>query len=601
MAGIFLFLWQATWIETTQPDFKNGTFECNIYASQRDSGTVEFTSRWDLNNDGYLDLITANELSGQVYLYWGNDSGYLPTNRRSYTGSGGDVEVGDIDLDGYAELLTQNNGNQGIRIFQGTPAGPDSNDYYDLTFGAWNKTCFLADLNQDGYLDMTVQRYTGSYGAILWGSDSGFSTGNLELLPTSSCEHNVEIADLNKDRWLDIIFIRGGGGCTYIYWGSDSGFNPYNGDFLVNPPGNPSGCSVADLNHDGLLDVVLTCFGNSSAYARIYFGSSVGFGSYQDLAVNRCFGGSVAADLNTDGYLDLLFVMGYGVAQKPVIYWGSAAGYNEANRDTIGEYVDGSGSLIADFNDDGVLDIFIDNFSDQSLPSYVLPGPGFTTPSFLLPSERSSGSQFREIGNVYNRCYYEDYLSSIFDAESLAAWSTVDWDDSLPPGSRIAMFVRSGDTQIPDMTWSGWDSLGKLTDIPDSLDSRYLQYRCRLAYANPSCLPFLYEVRINYEAVGVAENPNKPMAGNSSLVAKPNPLFHRTSLFLPSPALDGCVRIYNAFGSQIRKIQCPVRKPGESVVWDRRDAKGCAVPAGVYFVHVRTKEKTIYRKLVVID
>jgi len=293
--------------------------------------------------------------------------------------------------------------------------------------------------------------------------------------------------------------------------------------------------------------------------------------------------------------------MGYGLSRKPVIYWGSAAGYSEADRDTIGEPIDGSGSLIADFNDDGDPDIFIDNFSDQSLPSYILPGPGFTTPTFLLPSERGSNGQFREIGNVYHRRYYEDYLSSIFDAESLAAWGSVEWDDSLPPGSRMALFVRSGDSPVPDMTWSGWDSLGKNDDVPDSLDSRYLQYRCRMAYVNPACLPFLYEVRINFEAIGVAENPDQPAASNGLIVATPNPLSRRTSLFLPTPARDGCVRIHDASGSLIREISCPDGKPGGSVAWDRRDKHGQEVPAGVYFVRVQTGEKTIYGKLVVID
>jgi hypothetical protein len=152
------------------------------------------------------------------------------------------------------------------------------------------------------------------------------------------------------------------------------------------------------------------------------------------------------------------------------------------------------------------------------------------------------------------------------------------------------------------MTWSGWDSLGKNDDIPDSLNSRYLQYRCRMAYENPSCLPSFYEVQINYEVIGVFENPDKPMTGNGSLVATPNPLSHRTSLRMPSPTLDGCVRIYDASGSLIRKIPCPAREIGDnSITWDRRDAKGCVVPAGVYFAHVRTREKSIYGKLVVID
>ncbi|MEO0162150.1 MAG: hypothetical protein ABIL74_07750, partial [candidate division WOR-3 bacterium] len=59
-------------------------------------------------------------------------------------------------------------------------------------------------------------------------------------------------------------------------------------------------------------------------------------------------------------------------------------------------------------------------------------------------------------------------------------------------------------------SWSGWDSLGKGEDIPDSLNSRYLQYRARLKYTNPAYLPYLYEVRIGYgPAVRLILEPNQ--------------------------------------------------------------------------------------------
>ncbi|MGQ9665557.1 MAG: FlgD immunoglobulin-like domain containing protein, partial [bacterium] len=117
---------------------------------------------------------------------------------------------------------------------------------------------------------------------------------------------------------------------------------------------------------------------------------------------------------------------------------------------------------------------------------------------------------FREIGNVYNRKYYEDYISSVFDAGEEVDWGVIDWDDSVPPGSNIAFFVRSGNTPNPDNSWSEWDSLGKFDEIADSLNSRYIQYRARLKYTNPSYLPFLYEVRIGYgPAVKLILEPNQ--------------------------------------------------------------------------------------------
>ena len=389
--------------------------------------------------------------------------------------------------------------NYDIRIFRGTSTGPNPNNYYDVNVNNWNETCYIADLNKDGYLDLIVHQYNSTTAGIFWGSSSGYSPGNMTQLPSSGGEHNIEVADFDKNNWLDILFVReNGGGYSYVFWGSSTGFNPGNYTSLANAPGLSSGSSVADLNNDDYLDIVLTSFGGTATISNIYRGGASGFSLWQTLQAGRCFGGSSIADLNGDNYLDILYTRGYGVTQQPVIYWGSSTGYSEANKSYIGPAVDASGSLIADYNNDDTLDIFIDNYESPPEPSFILKGPNFNTQIASLPTARDAHSRFREIGNVYNRKYYEDYVSSVFDAGEEVNWGIVEWDDSLPPGSNALCFVRGGDTPNPDSSWSGWDSLGYGDEVADSLDSRYLQYRVRLIYTNPSYLPYLYEVRIGY-------------------------------------------------------------------------------------------------------
>jgi hypothetical protein len=524
MAGILLFLFQASWTETTQLDFKDGTYECNIYASQRDSGTVEFSSRWDLNNDGYMDIVITNEFSDD-YIYWGSVTGYNPGNYTTYIADGGDAEAGDLDLDGFSELLLIRNSGAGVRIFRGSATGPNPGSYYDLSSSAWNEASYIADLNKDGYLDLIIHQYSSGQAGIYWGSVTGYSPGNMTYLPVNGGEHNIEVADFNRDNWLDILFIRGSGGSGRVYWGSSSGFNPTSYALLSYPSGNASGTSVADLNNDGWLDVILTSFG-STTQSYLYRGTAAGFVFWQSLSAGSCFGGSSVADLNRDGYLDILYTQGYGIDAQPIIYWGSATGYSESSKTFIGAPVDGSGTLIADFNLDDTLDILIDNYGYPPENSYILKGPNYSTQLASLPSGRDAHSRFREIGSVYHRKYFEDYLSSIYDAGGITNWGTIDWDDSLPPGSRIAMFVRSGNVPVPDSNWSGWDSLGKLGNIPDSLNGRYLQYRARLAYTQPSYLPYLYEVRI---------------VSGPSLILEPD----QSDSTLPAVAVDYPVSVIN--------------------------------------------------------
>ena len=49
-----------TWKESSWQDFSDGMLDGNIYVSHRDSGTVEFEWAFDLNNDGYCDLMCAD-------------------------------------------------------------------------------------------------------------------------------------------------------------------------------------------------------------------------------------------------------------------------------------------------------------------------------------------------------------------------------------------------------------------------------------------------------------------------------------------------------------------------------------------------------------
>jgi hypothetical protein len=105
---------------------------------------------------------------------------------------------------------------------------------------------------------------------------------------------------------------------------------------------------------------------------------------------------------------------------------------------------------------------------------------------------------FREIGNVYTRAYAEQYLSSVFNAGEVVDWGMFEWDDSIPPGTDISMFVRSGNTSVPDSLWSDWNSIGNGVNIPDMLDAQYLQYQTKFTQVNPAYQPVLYEVRIQY-------------------------------------------------------------------------------------------------------
>ena len=267
------------WIETTQEDFADGTFEQNIYASHYSDGVVEFAPRFDLNNDGYLELYVSDRFGPYARLYWGSNSGYNSSNVTLFPSTGGaNFDAADLNNDGYPDLLINHYFNK-ISIYWGTASGPNPNLHFDIPMSAYNRQgIFIADFNKDGYLDIsTTQEQIGGNGAIFWGDATGFNINNRTDLPMIFGVHNMEVADFNLDSWLDIAFVEYYGssaGQTKIYWGSNTGFSPSNCISLSAPIGN-HGLSTADLNNDQYLDLVMTGWYGVQSY--IYWGSEAGF------------------------------------------------------------------------------------------------------------------------------------------------------------------------------------------------------------------------------------------------------------------------------------------------------------------------------------
>ena len=85
--------------------------------------------------------------------------------------------------------------------------------------------------------------------------------------------------------------------------------------------------------------------------------------------------------------------------------------------------------------------------------------------------------------------------SGYFDApvEDLGGhghWGTVEWEASVPQGSRLFLRTRSGNTSAPDETWSEWsEAIRESGSAISSPPARYLQYRLVLSSRDPGRTP----------------------------------------------------------------------------------------------------------------
>ncbi len=317
----------------------------------------------DVNGDGYADVVVGAPNyggRGKVYVYYGSASGMGPDDRPpdwTATGEngadyfGGSVaSVGDVDLDGYADLIVGANGYASYKgkayVYHGsqwglskiadwTASGEKAGDYYGNTVAS------AGDVNGDGYADGVVGAYRYDVGGNVdvgkvyayYGSDVGLSA--LSWAATGEGEDDrfgssvATAGDVDANGYADVIvgapFYSTGDkqGKAYVYSGTVNGLGEWNrpsdwweiGRFDETRYGSAV-ATAGDVNNDGYADVIIAAEGVKGGVdtgrVSVYYGSPDGPSWSPSWGQNGewehdYFGSSVAsADVNGDGYADVI-------------------------------------------------------------------------------------------------------------------------------------------------------------------------------------------------------------------------------------------------------------------------------------------------------
>ncbi|HXI02222.1 MAG TPA: hypothetical protein VNI57_03510 [Candidatus Saccharimonadales bacterium] len=93
-----------------------------------------------------------------------------------------------------------------------------------------------------------------------------------------------------------------------------------------------------------------------------------------------------------------------------------------------------------------------------------------------------------------------EFLSPVHDAGTIASWGRLSWEADLPKGTRLSFVARSGNTPVPDETWSGWSD--EMTEPEKgSLSApagRYVQWRASLSRLKTEATPVLTETSLSF-------------------------------------------------------------------------------------------------------
>ena len=261
----------------------------------------------DMDNDGDLDLLTANGKLIIVKLNSGTgsfvDGGFMPITT-TITDDVYSLVVGDVDADGYPDLLLPDAINSAVWVLRNTGAGRFANSG---SFGVGNGQQYfsqpgalaLADVDADGDLDCISLNGNPSGLAVRLNDGQGQFSGTYYMALNGNS--SLVVADVNGDNVPDALVgvyatvqtLLGTGKGTFTA-GSTVGVDVY-----------PRTMAAGDIDGDGDLDLVTANSDSYSLSVRLNDGAGRFSGTTMLKTAQNPIGVALA-DLDGDSDLDLL-------------------------------------------------------------------------------------------------------------------------------------------------------------------------------------------------------------------------------------------------------------------------------------------------------
>jgi hypothetical protein len=353
----------------------------------------------DLNGDGKLDVVTANEGDGgpgSITIMLGDGTGNfhrqaqvdptdpnktvddLPTERGTHA-----VAIGNIDGEPGLDILALNTGSNTISVYTGDGAG-EFTARGTLPTGAGAQDVELADLNNDGKLDLVLAVSNEDAVSVQLGNgDRTFATA--QSYPVGNTPTRVSVADMDRNGLLDLVSSNNRSGDVSVLLATAPGVFAAARTFVADA--QPEQLGIGDFNNDGTPDVVTANRGASGTVAVITNRGGGVLHAVEDVPAGGAPNDVGVGDVDGDGTVDLVIAGDNGTV---VIFSGAADGLHAGQTVNVGGRL--LGVTVADLNGDGLADIAAVDGTNNRVAVVLSRGGGRFSDTALYPTATHPGA-----------------------------------------------------------------------------------------------------------------------------------------------------------------------------------------------------------------
>jgi hypothetical protein len=328
----------------------------------------------DIDNDGDTDVITTNKnTANSICVLKNNGSGTLTLNATYPTELGPEgIDNFDINQDGFKDIVVANMGASTVSIFFGSAGGVLSL-YQTIQAPGNPKTVVVGNFNSDSYPDIVSAQTSGAY----FNSFLGNATNNYlqtNLIDVGISPSSAFAADFNGDGNQDVAITQAGANNAQIYLGNGSG--GFTAGAILATGTTPSYITGADLDNSGSMDLVVV--NNASSNISVFYGTGSGtFSAGTTYAVGTTPVQAKIGHLNGDAFADIV-VTNSGSTNFSALLASGATSFNAAVNYTTNATP--YPILIIDYDLDGFNDVIVGH--NASSNSQLLKFKGNGTGSF---------------------------------------------------------------------------------------------------------------------------------------------------------------------------------------------------------------------------